>query len=67
MDEKITITGNRYVVESHALGTPLLSKVFDDLRVVRRSEGAWVAGGQATTRYTEKRGSSEPAAARCGS
>lgn len=62
-DEKITVNGDRYVVESNALGAPILSKMFDNLRVVRRSEGAWVAGGQATTRYSEKRGSSEPSTA----
>ncbi len=58
-DERITVNGDRYVVDSNALGVPLLSKMFDNLRVVRRSEGAWAAGSQSTLRYSEKRGSSE--------
>lgn len=62
-DEKVTLNGDRYVIESNALGAPILSKVFDNLRVVRRSEGAWVSGGQSTVRYSEKRGSSQPASA----
>lgn len=62
-EEKITVNGDRYLVESNALGASLLSKMFDNLRVVRRSEGAWVAGGQSTVRYSERRGSSQPSAA----
>lgn len=62
-EERITVNGDRYVIESSALGAPILSKTFDNLRVVRRSEGAWVAGGQSTVRYSERRGSSEPSAA----
>lgn len=62
-EERITVNGDRYVIESNALGAPILSRMFDNLRVVRRSEGGWVAGGQSTARYSEKRGSSEPAAA----
>lgn len=60
-EERITVTGDRYVVESTAVGAAFLSKFFDNLRVVRRSEGSWVGGAQATTRFFEKRGSSEPA------
>ena len=60
-EERITVTGDKYVVESTATGAAFLSKFFDNLRVVRRSEGSWVGGAQATTRFFEKRGSSEPA------
>jgi hypothetical protein len=60
-EERITVTGDKYVVESTATGAAFLSKLFDNLRVVRRSEGSWVGGAQATTRFFEKRGSSEPA------
>lgn len=60
-EERIAVTGDKYVVESTATGAAFLSKFFDNLRVVRRSEGSWVGGAQATTRFFEKRGSSEPA------
>ena len=59
----ITVSGDKYVVESTATGAAFLSKFFDNLRVVRRSEGAWVSGAQATTRFYEQRGSTEPATA----
>ena len=62
-EERITIVGDKYLVESTATGASFLSKFFDDLRVVRRSEGSWINGVQATTRFYEKRGSSEAATA----
>lgn len=62
-EERITIVGDKYVVDSTATGASFLSKFFDNLRVVRRSEGSWVKGVQATTRFYEKRGSSEAATA----
>jgi hypothetical protein len=62
-EERVTVAGDKYVVESTATGAAFLSKFFDNLRVVRRSEGSWVSNAQATTRYYEKRGSTEPATA----
>ncbi len=62
-EERVTVAGDKYVVESTATGAAFLSKFFDNLRVVRRSEGSWVSGAQATTRFYEQRGSTEPATA----
>lgn len=58
--DKVVVTGDRYQVESTGRGAKILSSVFDNLQVVRRSEGNWVAGGQASTKFYEKRGSREP-------
>ena len=62
-EERVTVAGDKYVVESTATGAAFLAKFFENLHVVRRSEGSWVGGAQATTRYYEKRGSTEPATA----
>jgi hypothetical protein len=62
-EERITVAGDKYSVESTATGAAFLSKFFDNLRVIRRSEGSWVGGAQATTRFYEQRGSTEPATA----
>ena len=62
-EERVTVSGDRYVVESTANGAAFLSRFFDDLKVVRRSEGSWIDGVQATTRYFERRGSTQPATA----
>ncbi len=61
--DRIVITGDRYQVESTGRGAKILTSVFDNLQVVRRSEGAWVAGGQASAKFFERRGSREPSSA----
>ena len=61
--DRIIVNGDRYQVESTGQGAKILSSLFDDLRIVRRSEGSWVAGGQASTKFYEKRGSGEPSTA----
>jgi hypothetical protein len=61
--DKIVVTGERYQVESTGRGAKILSSVFDNLQIVRRSEGAWVGGGQASAKFYERRGSREPSSA----
>jgi hypothetical protein len=61
--ETVTVKGDRWTIDSQAQGAAILSKVFDNLKVTRRSEGAWYPSGPATSRYTEKRGSREPESA----
>jgi len=61
--DKIVVAGDRYQVESTGRGAKILSSVFDNLLLTRRSEGSWVAGGQATTKFYERRGSGEPSSA----
>ena len=57
--ETVTVKGDRWTIESQAQGAAFLSKVVDNLKVTRRSEGTWYPSGPATSRYTEKRGSRE--------
>lgn len=61
--ERIVVNGDRYQIESTGRGARILSGVFDNLQITRRSEGSWVTGGQASTRFFERRGSGEPSSA----
>lgn len=54
-----SIDKNGYVLQSKITGTPLFSRMFDNLIISRQSSGRFVNGIALSLRYSDKRGSSD--------
>ncbi|MES2943622.1 MAG: hypothetical protein V4772_12215 [Pseudomonadota bacterium] len=54
-----TIDKNGYTIESRIVGSALISTIFDNLDIVRKSKGRFVNGIALTMQYSDRRGRSQ--------